>query len=251
MKFTSADQRSAAFLQNLDPQARDQLVRQQYGVGYDGLNAVMFYANHLRGGGELTAGDYQNLAKHFGEVTPERIQRLQNAVSSGGSSESRARSFIKDLIQDTQRHRLGESYQLLDRFSQLQAQSMVDERMEERAAKEREWDVANGKDKIKPFSEWDASALNSTAHHLHVRANISEALDEHLATKPMSKNDQMAVITEHKYGREVGEIFRNRAAEERGESNTQRSELGDAISDAYDNSVADAIDIDEGRTSSE
>jgi hypothetical protein len=249
MKFTSADQRSAAFLQNLDPQARDQIVRQQYGTSYAGLEAVMHYANHLRGGGELTAADYQNLSKHFGQVAPERIQRLQNAVEAGGSSESRARSFLKDMIQDTQRHRLGESYQLLDRFSQLQAQSLVDQRMQERAAKEAEWDRANGKDKIKPYSEFDASAIGSTAHKLHVRANISEALDEHMAQKPMSANDRMAVLTEHKYGREVGEIFRNRASEERGESNTQRSELGDAISDAYDNSVADAIDVDEGRAS--
>ena len=76
---------------------------------------------------------------------------------------------------------------------------------------------------------------------------IEAALDEHRAINKMSANDRMGVIIDAKYGDpDLGDIFRNRAAEERGETNTIRSDLGNSISEAYDNVTANAIDEHEG-----
>jgi hypothetical protein len=185
---------------------------QNYGTTYAGLSVVMSQAEKLRNGQDLTPSDYRELVAQFGgQVPPERLARLMNAVDAAGDSNSRARAYLKDLIQDTQKHRLGESYKLLDNYSQLNAQQLVDERMAERAEKESEWDRAQGKDKIKPFSEWDPSAMNSTAHQRHVRANIEEALDEHYAQKPMSQNTRLGVLVDAKYGdSNIGDISDNR-----------------------------------------
>jgi hypothetical protein len=248
MKFTRNAVRNADAISSMDPHSRDQYMIQNYGTTYAGLSVVMSQAEKLRNGENLTHSDYRELVQQFGgQVPPERLARLMHAVDNAGDSNSRARAYLKDLIQDTQKHRLGESYKLLDNYSQLNAQQLVDERMAERAEKESEWDKAQGKDKIKPFSEWDPSALNSTAHQRHVRANIEEALDEHYAQKPMSQNTRLGVLVDAQYGdSNIGDIFRNRASEESGESNTIRSDLGESISQAYDQTVADAIDREEG-----
>jgi hypothetical protein len=100
---------------------------------------------------------------------------------------------------------------------------------------------------LKPSSTYEPSEINSLAHRDEVRMNIEAALDEHRAINKMSANDRMGIIIDAKYGdTDLGDIFRNRAAEERGETNTIRSDLGNSISEAYDNVTANAIDEHEG-----
>jgi hypothetical protein len=248
MKYTRNAIRNADAISGMDPYSRDRYMIQNYGTTYDGLGVVMAQAEKLRNGEDLTHSDYRELVAQFGgQVAPERLARLMHAVDNAGDSNSRARAYLKDLIQDTQRHRLGESYKLLDNYSQLNAQQLVDERMHERAEKEAEWDRAQGKDKLRPWSEADPSKVGSTAHAWSVRGDIESSLDEHLAQKPMSQNTRLGVLVDAKYGdSNIGDIFRNRASEESGESNTIRSDLGDSISQAYDQTVADAIDREEG-----
>jgi hypothetical protein len=229
----------------------DQLSYQQYGVSASGLKEILGTAHRLNMGGELSLEQARTFAKNvFGEVPEARIAELVHASNQSNAGPSRSRSFLQNLMKDRpdMSHRLGEVYGMAGVFGEQTIAREVNEHWDAKRQREDEQDKALGRyTPDKDNTEADPTKVGSVAHQFDVRRDLLGALDETLAQKPMSHNTRMSVLVDAKYPDEnLGEIFRDRDSEMRGESNVQRSDLGSDLSDSYDNVVADAIDREEG-----
>ncbi len=132
-------------------------------------------------------------------------------------------------------------------YSNGETSKVVHEYLDDKAARELEQDRYGGKDKLRAWSEADPSKIGSTAHALSVRSDIESALDEQGALKGFrNQSDVWAPIADANIGTDAGDIFRNRASEESGESNTIRTDLGETISAVYDATLSDEYHREEG-----
>ena len=249
-KYSKADYQMAEQLRQLPQNQLDILTRQNYGVSADGLKNILRIAHDLNTGGQLTADQARQFAHStFGDVPQARIDMLVRDANSTHSGEANAKAFLKNLMQDRPEmaHRLAEVYQLAGSFSSGMTSHVVDEYLDTKAAREAEQDRFQGKDKLVPWSEADPSKVGSNAHNLDVRASIIASIDETKAVSGFKNaSDRMAPIADALAGSDVGDVFRSRAAEESGESHAIRTDLGETLSQVYDQHVASEYAKSEG-----
>jgi hypothetical protein len=249
-KMTRADYRVAQGLRQLDQDQLDQISIQHYGVRSDGLRNILSIAHSLRSGGDLSLEQAQAFARNtFGDVPAQRINELVAASNNSNSGDSRARSFLQNLMKDRpdMSHRLKEVYDMAGAFSNGETSKVVSEYLDDKAAREAEIDRYEGKDKLRAWSEADPSKIGSVPHALSVRHDIESALDEAGAIKGFrNQSERWAPIADANIGTDAGDIFRNRGSEEAGDSNTIRSDLGETISAVYDATLSDDYRREEG-----
>jgi hypothetical protein len=251
-KLSRADWQDAERLRQMPLDQLDQIAYQNYGVSAYGLQQILRTAHNLSTGGELSHADVQKFAHNvFGNSVPaERIAQLHAAIDSAGNGASRGRAFLQNLMQDRpdMKHRLAEVYQMSGIFSEREIAGDVEQHFNEKTARENEQDKALGRFTPDQHNTTaDPTKIGSNAHALSVRSDIEAALDETSALKGFrNASDRMAPVADALAGSTAGDIFRDRASEESGESNTIRSDLGNDLSAVYDSSVSSEYAKNEG-----
>jgi|GEM_PF-2718589 len=251
-RLSKADWQDAEYLRQIPKDQLDQIAYQNYGVSAFGLQQILKTAHNLSTGGELSHADVQKFAHNvFGtDVPPERIAQLHHAVNQSNSGQARGRAFLQNLMQDRpdMRHRLGEVYQMAGIFSEREIVGDVESHFNEKTRRENEQDKALGRyTSEQDNTTADPSKVGSNAHNLDVRASIIASIDETKAVSGFKNaSDRMAPIADALAGSDAGDVFRSRAAEESGESHAIRTDLGETLSQVYDQHVASEYAKSEG-----